>query len=158
VHLLLSHYISTAVFHWRLLVQLLSIRFSLSLWCFCVTAVSRYFYHRLINWYDCYLSSIGYCRYNPFVLSYIDYAESMYRKDTHDLRVLTIGWSKPILVVYHVGYGRSILSFPISISAHLYQPIYRLRDRLYIYRPYTLNHTPIGYTSLNCCADVIESI
>jgi hypothetical protein len=53
--------------------------------------------------------------------------------------------------------GRSILSFP-SLSTHFYQPIYRLRDRLYIYRSYTLNHTPIGCTSLNSCADVIESI
>jgi hypothetical protein len=39
------------------------------------------------------------------------------------------------------------LVFP-SLSAHFYQPIYRLGNRLYAYRSHTLNHTPIGYTSV----------
>jgi hypothetical protein len=38
--------------------------------------------------------------------------KSIYRRCTHDLRVLPIGRSMPILVVFHIGYGRSILSFP----------------------------------------------
>jgi hypothetical protein len=133
--------------------------FPLSLGCFCVIAVSRYFYRRLVSWYGCYLSSIGYCRYNSFVLSYIDCTESMYRRDTHHLRVLAIGRPKPILVAFPYRSNtadRSLVS--PSLSTYFYQPIYRLRDRLYIYRSLTLNHTPIGCTSLNCCADVIEPI
>jgi hypothetical protein len=46
----------------------------------------------------------------------------------------------------------------LSLSTHFYQPIYRLRDRLYIYWSYILNHIPIGCTSLKYCADVIEPI
>jgi hypothetical protein len=57
-----------------------------------------------------------------------------------------------ILDVFHIGYGRSILSFPILshtlLSANL--------SAICIYRSHTLNPTPIGCTSLNCCADVIE--
>jgi hypothetical protein len=43
----------------------------------------------------------------------------MYRRCTHNLRTLAIGRSKPILVVVHIGYGRSILSFPILIGYRL---------------------------------------
>jgi hypothetical protein len=49
------------------------------------------------------------------------------------------------------------LVFP-SLSTHFYQPIYRLRGQLYTCRSHTLNHTPIGCTSLDCCTDVIEPI
>jgi hypothetical protein len=35
-----------------------------------------------------------------------------------------------------------------SLSTHFYQPIYRLRDRLYTYGSHTLNHTPISCTSV----------
>jgi hypothetical protein len=49
MYLLLSLYISAAVFQHQLLIQLLSIHFPLSLGCLCVTAVSRYFYHRLVS-------------------------------------------------------------------------------------------------------------
>jgi hypothetical protein len=133
--------------------------FPLSLGCFCVTAISRYFYHRLVSWYGCYLSSIGYCQYNSFVLSYIDCTESMYWRDTHDLRVLAIGRPKPILVAFPYRSNmtdRSLVS--PSLSTHFYQSSYRLRGRLYTYRSHTLNHTPIGCTSLNGCADVVEPI
>jgi hypothetical protein len=133
--------------------------FSLSLGCFCITAVSRYFYHRPISWYGCYLSSISYCRYNSFDLFCIDCTESMYRRNTHDLRVFAIGWPKPILVAFLYRSNtadRSLVS--ASLSTYFYQSIYRLKDRLSVYRSCTLNHTPIGCTSLNSCAGVIESM
>jgi hypothetical protein len=58
---------------------------------------------------------------------------------------------------YQSNMANQSLVFP-SLSTHFYQPIYQLRNRLYIYRSHTLNHTPIGCTSLNYCADVIKSI
>jgi hypothetical protein len=135
VHLLLSLYISAAAFQHQLLVQPLSIRF-LKLWFSCVTAVSRYFYHRLVSWYDCYLSSISYCRYNPFVLYYLDCTESMYRRDTHNLRVLAIGRPKPILVALHISYGRSILSFLILIHILLSVDLSTEKSAIYLSVPY----------------------
>jgi hypothetical protein len=78
---------------------------------------------------------------------------------THDLKVLAIGRSKPILVAFPYRSNMANQSLvSLSISTHFYQSIYRLKDRLYIYRSHTLNHTPIGYTSLNYCTDVIEPI
>jgi hypothetical protein len=112
---------------------------SLSLGCFCITAVSRYFYHRPISWYDCYLSSIDYCRYKSVVLSYIDYTESMYRRDTHNLRVFAIGRPKPILVAFPYRSNtadRSLVS--ASLSTYFYQSIYRLKDRLSM----SIGHVP----------------
>jgi hypothetical protein len=46
---------------------------------------------------------------------------------------------------YRLDMADQSLVFP-SLSAHFYQPIYQLRDRLHMYRSHTLNPTPIGYT------------
>jgi hypothetical protein len=81
----------------------------------------------------------------------------MYRRCTHNLRILAIGRSKPILVALHIGYGRSILSFPILIHTLLSADLSTERSAI-IYRSHTLNDTPIGCTSLNGCADVVEPI
>jgi hypothetical protein len=43
----------------------------------------------------------------------------MYRRCTHDLKVLVIDLSKPILVTLHISYGRSILSSLILIHTLL---------------------------------------
>jgi hypothetical protein len=130
---------------------------SLSLWCSCVTTVSRCFYHRLVNWYGCYLSSIGYCRYNSVVLSYIgcqiaDQSEVHTQSKGSCYRLIQADSS---CLPYQSNMVDQSLVF-LSLSTHFYQPIYRQRNRLYIYRSHTLNHTPIGCTSLNCCADIIE--